>query len=162
MWCNRSGIYYKDIRKSDSSITLNSFACQKKCKHGIHLRTITFSYTEECNFSWIFSINHMLLLYLKLFAYQKNVKQESHLLYCTLWIWYIHSIISTKAWFPPQRWAPSPTFNAGDKFGGNYWRLFAQSSSPTMIRAMNTKKFGYSPPKFIAQPHELSFMSKNM
>ena len=63
-----------------------------------------------------------------------------------------------KAWFPPRRWAPSPAFVVSDKFGGNYWRFVAQPSSP----AMNIKKFWYSSPKFIAQLHELSFMSVKM
>ena len=40
------------------------------------------------NFSSIFSINQTLLLYVKLFACQKNVKQESRLFYSTLWIWF--------------------------------------------------------------------------
>ena len=62
----------------------------------------------------------------------------------------------------PRRWAPSPTFVTGDSFGGNYWRLITQPSSPAMIRAMDIKKFWYSSPKFIAQPHELSFMSEKM
>ena len=67
-----------------------------------------------------------------------------------------------KAWFPQRRCAPSPTFVAGDKFGGNYWRFVAQPSSLAVIRAMNIKKFWYSSPKFIARPHELSFMLEKM
>ena len=67
-----------------------------------------------------------------------------------------------KTWFPSQWWVPSPTFVAGDKFSGNYWRFVAQPSSLEMIRAMNIKKFWYSSSKFIAQPHELSLMSEIM
>ena len=58
--------------------------------------------------------------------------------YRCLWI--------SKAWIPPRRWVPSPTFVAGDKFVGNYWRSVAQPSSP----------------KFITQPQELSFMLEKM
>ena len=54
------------------------------------------------------------------------------------------------------------TFVACDKSGGNYRRLVAEPSSPSMIRVMSIKKFWYSLPKFIAQPHELSFMSEMM
>ena len=68
--------------------------------------------------------------------------------------------VNSKTWFPPRRWAPSPTCVAGDKFGGVYWRFIAQPSSLAMIRAI--KKFWYLSPKFIAQPHELSFMSEKM
>ena len=38
----------------------------------------------------------------------------------------------------------------------------AQPLSPAMIKVMNIKKFWYLSPKFIAQPHDISFMSEKI
>ena len=61
-------------------------------------------------------------------------------------------------WFPLQRWDASPSFVACDRFRGNYQWFVVQRSSPS--RAIT--KFWYSAPRFMTQPHELSFMSEKM
>ena len=53
-----------------------------------------------------------------------------------------------KAWFPPRRWAPLPTFVAGDKFGGNYHRWWLGRSI--------SKSFDIQRPS--SSPNQMSFL----